>query len=1056
MLHRLVLLSVLCFMDDPRAGAEVLTTHPPHSSVDHAHPRAGAAAGVRRARLHAGEAGQPDAGGPGATESPDLTPGPHRAPDLQGYFSNGVYALMALLAVLLLSWSSDRRRRARLATLERALAERAREQACLRAVFEATEDIDQPLERMLRAVGRLIPTGCAQPERVALRLEIDEHAYTSPGFDGASSSFETAIDVDGAVRGRLAVAHPGDPAGPRAGFAEEERQLFASIARRLASHCRNRAAAARLPRAMAYATQLIETANAMILGLARDGRVLFVNAKVEEITGYPRDALIGHDWFSLLLPDDPGQRTRAAFEASNAAGQPIRDFENTLLTRDGSARRILWGNNQLTTAEGEWIWVATGIDITALREAERQLLDQQHQLEALVDTRTAELASAADSLRRQGQELQAIFDNASTGIALFDDRTIRRCNRTMEDLFGYAPGQLLNRTSRQLYLDEASFRQVASDFDAAMARGEQYRAEYEMQRQDGSRFWCRMRARAVDPSRAKEGHVGMFEDISAERAVLDELREAKETAERAAQARADFLANMSHEIRTPMNAVLGFTNLLLLRIGEGRERAYLERIKSSGQHMLTLVNDILDFSRTGSGQIRLERIDFRLGRVLKGAVSMVAEAARTKGLELIIDVEPGTPSQLRGDPKRLGQILVNYLGNAVKFSDHGTVVLGVSIIERDADSAVLRFEVRDHGIGLHPEDQARVFESFEQADSSITRRYGGTGLGLAIAKDLARLMGGEVGVVSAPGQGARFWFTARFDCDEHAAAPWLTLPDLRRARVLLAAANDEARAVTGRMLESMSFRVDAVGSAPECIAHLRRAEAAGEPYVLCYHDLGLPGQGGRELASLLADQPLAQRPKFIALQDGLDGTPPWHAADTLLTRPVTPSALFNAAMNVLRGAASATLVSLLPERAAGGIHAGCRVLLVEDHEPNRELAIELLERHGLWIDLAENGAVALQRVAVEHYDLVLMDVQMPVMGGLEATRLIRSRPGSAGITIIAMTAHAMDGDRERCLEAGMNDYLAKPFSPQALDEKLRLWLPRKARTTDDHSSGFGG
>jgi len=977
-------------------------------------------------------------------------------PAARDYFSNGVYGLLALLALLLLSWSRDRRRRTRLATLERALTERAREQACLRAVFEATEDLEQPLEATLRAVGGLIPTGCAQPERVAVCIEVDGHAYESPGFDDATSSFATGIDVDGAVRGRLAVAHADGTSGASQGFAEEERQLFASIARRLASHCRNRAAAARLPRAMAYAAQLIETANAMIVGLARDGRVLFVNAKVEEITGYPRSALIGQDWFSLLLPNDPGQRTRAAFEASIAAGDPIRDFENTLVTRDGTERSILWGNNQLTTAEGDWIWVATGVDITALRDAERQLIDQQHQLEALVGARTTELASTAESLRRQGRELQALFDNASTGIALFDDRTIRRCNRTLEELFGYEPGELLHRTSRQLYVNDDIFRQVAFDFDAAMARGEQYRAEYEMQRKDGSRFWCRMWARAIDPARAKEGHVGIFEDISAERAVLEELRAAKEAAERAAQARAEFLANMSHEIRTPMNAVLGFTNLLMLRIVDGQERRYLERIKSSGQHMLALVNDILDFSRTGSGQLQLERIDFRLGRVLRSAVSMVAEAARTKGLELIIDVEPGTPSQLCGDPTRLGQILVNYLGNAVKFSEHGNVVLGVSVIEREAAGVVLRFEVRDQGIGLRPEDQARIFESFEQADASITRRYGGTGLGLAIAKDLARLMGGEVGVVSEPGQGARFWFTARFECGPEAAAPWLRLPDLRRARVLLAAANDEARAVTGRMLESMSFRVDAVGSAPECIARLVGAEAAGEPYALCYHDLGLPGEGGHEFASLLAAQPLTRRPKFIALQYGLEDTSPWHAADTLLTRPVTPSALFNAAMNVMRDADSPTLVSLLPERAADGAHAGCRVLLVEDHEPNRELAIELLERHGLWIDLAENGAVALQRVAVEHYDLVLMDVQMPVMGGLEATRLIRSRPGTAGLTIIAMTAHAMAGDRERCLEAGMNDYLAKPFSPQALDEKLRLWLPRDTRGANGRSSGFGG
>ena len=696
-----------------------------------------------------------------------------------------------------------------------------------------------------------------------------------------------------------------------------------------------------------------------------------------------------------------------------------------------------------------------GADITTLREAERRLLAQQRQLAEQVSSRTAELASTADCLHRQGQDLQAIFDNASAGIALFDDRTIRRCNRTMEELFGYAPGELLHRTSRALYTDEESFRQVATDFDAAMARREQYRGEYEMLRKDGSRFWCRMWARAIDPAHAKEGHVGMFEDISAERAVLAELRDAKEMAEDAARARADFIANMSHEIRTPMNAVLGFTNLLLLQAPEGRERAYLERIRTSGQHMLTLVNDILDFSRTGSGQLKLERIEFRLGRVLNGAMAMVAVPARAKGLELVIDVEPGTPSLLFGDPTRLGQVLVNYLNNAVKFSDHGEVLLSVSVLERQAGSAVLRFEVRDRGIGVREEDLARIFESFEQADSSITRRFGGTGLGLAIARDLARMMGGEVGVDSAPGQGARFWFTATFGCSEHANPPWLALPDLRRAKVLLAAANGQARAATGRMLESMGFGVDAVGSAAECIARLAAADAAREPYRLCYFDVDLPDMIGGDLGLAVAGLGLARPPQLIALHDGEDTRT--GAAATFLTRPVTPSSLFNAAMNAMRGAAGEdTLVSPLPARRADNAYAGCRVLLVEDHDVNRELAIDLLARYGIWTDLAENGAVALQRIAVEHYDLVLMDVQMPVMGGLEATRIIRSLPGTAHLTIIALTAHAMPGDRERCLEAGMNDYLAKPLAPEELEEKLRLWLPRKAHARDARANGSGG
>ena len=965
----------------------------------------------------------------------------------------------AALASVLLAWmlatrAVVRRRTAELLATQRSLAERVKERDCLHAIVEATEDIDRPLADVMRDVVQQLPAGCQQPEVTAARIEIGALSFASPGYAEGGAAAEAPIEPGTGARARLVLMRPA-PASSAPAFIDEEQRLLSAVARRLAGFLRSKDAALKLRRAQRFAEQIMETIDVLLIGLDARGRVVFINAAGEALTGYTRQELLGRDWFELFLPHESDGRSRAAFKVALDGGTlPVR-CENSIVVRDGSTRNIRWHDRRLTTTEGDTLVISAGLDITVQHAAELELRDHREQLERQVAARTAELEALANTLRLSNEEQRALFDAASAGIALIEDRKVLRCNQTLEQLLGYGPGELDGQSPLVWHTDQASLEDIRRRFDEAMARGEHFRDERELVRKDGSRFWCRVTGRHIEAGSSKGRHVTLYEDITAERKALDDIRKAKEAAEQAARAKADFLANMSHEIRTPLNAVIGLTHLLTRTDVDAKQRSFLDKIQTSSQHLLSIINDILDFSRSESGNFKLEQVGFSLERVLNNSLALVTEAARAKGLELIIDLEPGTPMQLVGDPLRLGQVLVNYLNNAVKFTERGEIVLAVAVLERGGGHAVLRFEVRDTGIGVSQEQQAHLFESFQQADTSTTRRFGGTGLGLAIARRLAQLMGGKVGVDSEPGVGSRFWFTASLGLGETGADPWLPQPDLRNAEVLLAVANDQARAAIARMLESMSFHVQAVGFASDALAALPAAEAAGRPVRLFFFDAGLPDMMGNALAARVTALSLANPPKLIALTaTGMEATMPLrdpHIAE-VLAKPVAPSCLFNAAMNALRGRVTGPRQAAPSAPLATDAYTGKQVLLVEDNDVNREVALAMLAQYGIACDTAENGEIAMRKLAARDYDLVFMDVQMPVMGGLEATRAIRSRPGMAEVKIIAMTANAMEGDRERCLEAGMNDYIAKPIVPKALEEKLRLWLAPAAPLTATDSA----
>ncbi len=533
--------------------------------------------------------------------------------------------------------------------------------------------------------------------------------------------------------------------------------------------------------------------------------------------------------------------------------------------------------------------------------------------------------------------------------------------------------------------------------------------------------------------------------------ILEDLEVAKQAADSAAQAKADFLANMSHEIRTPMNAIIGFSNLAMKTELDRKQRDYLSKIQQSGQHLLGIINDILDFSKIEAGKLSVEQTEFALEKVLENVSNLISEKTSAKGLELVFSVSKGTPNYLVGDPLRLGQILVNYANNAVKFTEQGEVVVSVEVIEETENDGLFRFAVRDTGIGLTEEQMGKLFQSFQQADTSTSRKYGGTGLGLAISKKLANLMGGDVGVESEHGKGSTFWFTARLGKGVAKARTFLPDPDLRGRRVLVVDDNEMSRIVLGDMLTGMTFLVKDAASGRAALDEIRSAADAGNPYEIILLDWRMPGMDGIDTAKAIRELPISVHPHMIMVtaygREEVLKEAALAGLEDVLIKPVSASTMFDTLVQALGGTlaehgdAGQQAAPLLENLAA---IKGAAILLVEDNEFNQQIACELLADAGFKVDVADNGQKSIEMLKKRSYDIVLMDMQMPVMDGTTATREIRKDERYKDLPILAMTANVMEADIEKCREAGMWDHIGKPIDPDELFGKLLKWVkPRK-------------
>ncbi len=672
---------------------------------------------------------------------------------------------------------------------------------------------------------------------------------------------------------------------------------------------------------------------------------------------------------------------------------------------------------------------------------------------------------AENTLRESEIRYRTLVEGSIQGLFIHIDGVIQFANPAVARIFGYSGAEELMGQSYHIVVAPEELDRIEG-YRQARLRGEPAPSQYECRgvKRDGSRIWyeCVVSRLMWD---GKPAVMSTFLDITDRKRAEVALHEAKEAAETAAMAKSSFLATMSHEIRTPMNGVIGMTGLLLDTPLDVAQREYVETIRRSGDSLLTIINDILDFSKIEAGKLELEVLEFDLRTAIEDVLELFAEQASAKGLEIGALVPPDLPTGLVGDPGRLRQVLTNLVGNAIKFTERGEVLIKVRCLEQREQEVLLRFEVIDTGIGIPFDVQQQLFEAFTQADASTTRKYGGTGLGLAISRRLVELMGGTIGVNSTPGEGSTFWLTAKVhvgssrpgDIDSHEAKA------LCGVRVLCVDDHEINRQILKMQLGAWGMEVDCVGDGPTALAILQEAQREGRPYELALLDYRMPGMDGLALARAIKTISSLFPIQFVVISSvGMRESQEIHeelGPITYLTKPVRQSQLYACLVRALvtSDPSASDQRRIESSLATHPATVRFRVLLAEDNIINQKVAVRMLEKLGCRVDVVANGQEAAAAVAIGGYHICFMDCQMPEMDGLAATMAIRAQEHQteAHLPIIAMTANAMPGDRARCIEAGMDDYLSKPVREADLTAMLAQWAPRLPRTGSSDPNATG-
>jgi two-component system, sensor histidine kinase and response regulator len=780
---------------------------------------------------------------------------------------------------------------------------------------------------------------------------------------------------------------------------------------------------------------ILESTAEGIFGVDTEGRIGFVNAAACRLLGFAAAELIGQPSHKLIhhhRPDGSDYPVeQCPMFAAYKRGESSRIDDEFLWSKDGTGLPVEYGatpirkNGTMTGA------VISFSDITERKRAEQRL-------------------------RETERFFRSVLELAPDCLMVVDaEGTIRLVNAQGEKLFGYTREELVGQSIEMLVPEDvrASHPALRAAFHhSPRAREMGAGLELRGQRKDGSTFPVEI---GLSPLPARQSEVAQvavsIRDVTERKEQEKALKQAKAKAEEATEMKSMFLANMSHEIRTPMNAIIGLSHLALKTPLSAKQRDYVSKVHNAGTSLLAVINDILDFSKIEAGKLDLETTDFEIDEVISSVTTLTAQKAHEKGLEFLAHVAPGIPEHLLGDPLRLGQILTNFVNNAVKFTEHGEIRLAIELLERTGEKVQLKFSVRDTGIGMTPQQSAKLFQPFTQADMSTTRKHGGTGLGLTICRRLVELMGGQVWLESEPGVGSTFFFTVWLGVSTATKRGKLLPAQLPKLHVLVVDDNAAAREILADTLKGLTASVDLVSSGAEAVAAVHQ-EDESSPYDLVFMDWRMPGMDGLQATRRIKQNHQLHKQPAVVMVTAFGREEVREEAERLgidgfLVKPVTKSMLVDTLVTLFAPVPGEAAHATTNDQHAIGL-SGARILLTEDNEINQQIAVELLEGVGAKVEVANHGREAVEKLMREPmtYDLVLMDLQMPEMDGYQATARIRSDPRFARLPIIAMTAHATLEEKQRCLDAGMNDHVSKPIDPALLFETVGRYykLPEDA------------